>query len=340
MKGKFCSASGPVSACATVLVAAFVLALNFGPAAACETCGCGKSDHKETHAAGHTAIDVPAHKDVSGLFPNLEGWTPDPEPAVYDSETLYEYINGAADLYINYDFQELAALYYERGEDQGIVVDIYRHSTPRNAFGIYSQERPKQGDFIDIGTQGYHDTGILNFVLGDYYVKLSGYSLGEQDESLLKSIAADVADRIGGKPGFPPVVDAFPDKGKVPDSEVFVAINFMGHGFLHSAYVTDYAAGETVLKLFIMEAENEAGAQAIVDGYLALAKKKGEEISSDGGRHRFMDPYQKSKGAVNLMKKGNYVWGLISDDTALCDFYIDEMGKGLESAGLLPSGVK
>jgi hypothetical protein len=336
MKGKFYCALGWGPAFAALLVAILVLAVGCGPASACDVCGCGKSGHGHEHKGA----DAAEHKtaDPASLFPELEGWKVEPAPSVYDAETLYEYINGAADLYINYDFQELAALNYERGEDQGITIDIYRHSTPRNAFGIYSQERPGEGDFFDIGTQGYHDTGILNFVLGDYYVKLSGYYLGDNDEKTLKSVAADVAGRLEGKPGFPPAVHAFPDSGKVPYSERYVAVNFMGHGFLHSAYVTDYTVGGTDLRLFVMEAENAAEAQKIVDGYLALAEKKGEAIHSEGDSHRFLDPYQKSKGAVNLRSKDNYVWGLMSDDRAICDFYLKEMEMGLESAGLLSGG--
>lgn len=275
--------------------------------------------------------------DMVAFFPGLEGWTAEAAPSVYDSETLYEYINGAADLYINYYFQELAVLNYEKGEDQGFTIEIYRHSTPTNAFGIYSQERPSEGDFLNIGTQGYYDTGILNFVMGVYYVKLSGFYLGEDDESLLESAAKDVAGRLGADPGFPPVTGAFPDSGKVSNSEKYIAVNFMGHGFLHSAYVAEYVVGETDIELFIMETAGADEAQKIVDGYLALAEKKGEEIFADGGFHRFKDPYQGSKGAVNLMSRGNYVWGLMSDDSSACGFYLKAIEEGLERTGLLDS---
>lgn len=282
-----------------------------------------------------TGADAHKSADVSSLFPKLDGWNAEPEPSVYDSETLYEYIDGAADLYINYDFQELAALGYDKGDDRGIVIDIYRHSTPINAFGIYSQERPSKGNFIEVGTQGYQDTGILNFVLGDYYVKLSGYYLGDDDEEMLRSVAEGVAARLEGVPGFPPVIGAFPDSGKVPNSERYIAINFMGHGFLNSAYVAEYVSGETELNLFILEADDAAGAQKMVDGYLALAEKKGEEVVTEGGLHRFMDPYQKSRGRVNLASKGNYVWGLMTDEVALSKFYLEGVERGLKDAGLL-----
>ena len=265
----------------------------------------------------------------------LDGWIAEPAPSVYDSETLYEYINGAADLYINYDFQELAALNYEKGEDQGITVDIYRHSTPRNAFGIYSQERPREGAFLNIGTQGYHDTGILNFVLGRYYVKLAGFYLGDEDESLLASIAEEVAGRIEDEAGFPKPVICFPDSGRIAHTERYTAVDFLGHAFLHSAYSAEYEVKDQSLTLFILEGDDEEDAVAMTESYLDLARDKGQEITASDGYHRFKDPYYSSGGSMNLKRSGRYVWGLFSDSAPLYEFYLNEIGEALERNGLI-----
>lgn len=313
----------------SVAASAFLIAICFVAVA------CGGAGAAETLKGDSGKAATDEAMDVAGYFPDLEGWTKEGAPGIYDSETLYEYINGAADLYINFDFQELAALNYERGEDQGIIIDIYRHSTPRNAFGIYSQERRSGGAFIDIGTQGYHDTGILNFFQGNYYVKLAGFYLGEDDERLLKSVAKDVSGRLGGVSGFPKALAAFPDSGKVRNSERYVAISFMGHGFLHSAFVAGYVSGENEFRLFIIEADDKADADAMVESYLKLARDKGEAVASEGALHRFVDPYQKSRGAVNLKSRGRCVWGLLSDDTSLCDFYIRQIEGLLKKSGLL-----
>lgn len=272
---------------------------------------------------------------VEEYFPDLEGWREDESPAVYNPETLYEYIDGAADIYLNYDFRELASLYYERDENQGISVDVYRHSTRRNAFGIYSQERPRDSDFIDVGTQAYYDKGILNFYLGVYYVKIAGFSLGDEDESILESLAKRVAARLDERPGFPETLAALPDSGRIPNSEKYIAMSFMGHGFLKSAFVADYKVGDGEFDVFIIEAEDETEAQDMVKSYVELARKKGQAVDSEGSFYRFTDPYQSSKGKVNLMIEGNYVWGMLSDDASVYEYYLEEIEKGLREEELL-----
>ncbi len=272
---------------------------------------------------------------VEEYFPDLEGWREDESPAVYDPETLYEYINGAADIYLSYDFRELASLYYERGENQGIAVDVYRHSTRRNAFGIYSQERPREADFIDVGAQGYYDKGVLNFYLGVYYVKIAGFSLGDEDESILKSLAKRVAKRLDEKPGLPETLAALPDSGRVANSEKYIATSFMGHGFLKSAYVAAYKVDDREFEVFIIEAEDETEAENMVKSYVKLAMEKGQAVESEGSFYRFTDPYQSSKGKVNLAIEGAYVWGMLSDDASVYEYYLEEIGKGLKEMELL-----
>jgi hypothetical protein len=274
-------------------------------------------------------------EEAGDFFPDLSGWSKDESPRIYDSQDLYKYIDGAADLYINYEFQRLFTLSYERGEEQGITVDVYRQSTPRNGFGIYSRERPTEGKFLSIGTEGYYDQGILNYVLGDYYVKIAGYYLGDEDEALLTSLAQEVAGRLGEGPGFPKPLSCLPDSGRIAHSERYIAADFLGHAFLHSAYTADYEAGGQDLELFIIEAGDEGDALGMLESYVKLAKDKGAEVTDDEGYYRFRDPYYSSGAKVNLMQSGRYLWGLFSDSAALTGFYLDAIGAGLAKASLL-----
>ena len=141
--------------------------------------------------------------DMKGLFPDLDGWSRDGEPESYFPESLFEYINGAADVYLSYEFEELATLSYDSGEKSSLTIDIYRHGDLRNAFGIYSQEKSRSADFVSIGTEGYHDEGVLNFFHGPYYVKIMGFYLGENDKPLLTSVAQKIAGKLEGDPRFP-----------------------------------------------------------------------------------------------------------------------------------------
>src|SRR4030043_1728339 len=132
----------------------------------------------------HLIVGIIVFFGVPGLeakdfkFPEVAGWKQSGEVQTFIPKTLFEYINGAADLYITYDFQELKVAEYLNEKKASVIVDVYCHKTPIHAFGIYSQERLSNANFLDIGAQGYIEQNILNFLIGPYYVKINSYSTG------------------------------------------------------------------------------------------------------------------------------------------------------------------
>jgi hypothetical protein len=104
---------------------------------------------------------VPRVEAKDFKFPEITGWKQSGEIQTFIPKTLYEYINGAADLYLTYDFQELKVAEYQNEKKASVTIDVYRHITPIHAFGIYSQERLPNANFINVGAQGYVEEEIL-----------------------------------------------------------------------------------------------------------------------------------------------------------------------------------
>lgn len=94
-------------------------------------------------------------------FPEIAGWKNTAEIQTFIPKTLYEHINGAADLYLACDFEELKVAEYGNEKKASVIVEAYRHRTEEDAFGIYSQERLPDGNFLSIGAKGYIDQHIL-----------------------------------------------------------------------------------------------------------------------------------------------------------------------------------
>ncbi len=62
----------------------------------------------------------------------------------YAREDLWQYINGAADLFLSYGFRELIVRDLEQG-DRHVTVSVYDMGGPLDAFGVYERERPDDG---------------------------------------------------------------------------------------------------------------------------------------------------------------------------------------------------
>ena len=83
-------------------------------------------------------------------FPDVAGWKPEGGAKTYDSESLWEYINGAAELFLAYGFQELRVRDLGSGE-LVMTVSIYDQGTSLNAYGVFDTESPDDATRFAIG---------------------------------------------------------------------------------------------------------------------------------------------------------------------------------------------
>ena len=70
---------------------------------------CGSGDRPAGGGVG--LADVLPESSVTGEWRAVDG------PTSYDPETLYEYLNGGAPLYLAHGFQQLIHVRYQRGDD-------------------------------------------------------------------------------------------------------------------------------------------------------------------------------------------------------------------------------
>ncbi len=202
-------------------------------------------------------------------FPEIPGYAVTFESTVFGPSNLWEFIDGAAELFLPYGFVDLHVAYYRSPSDVEIRVEIYRHDSPAGAFGIYSQERSPGNAFVDIGLQGYTDEGTVNFLSGSCYVKLSSNA----GDSTMRHSIVDAARRIAatlGDPGFwPGALSLLPAEQRVRNSEQLIAESYLGYGFLRRAYVARYGVRGDC-EVFLIPTESEAAAAALAGELAAV----------------------------------------------------------------------
>jgi len=260
---------------------------------------------------------VPGAEAKDFRFPEIKGWKQSGEIQTFIPKTLFEYINGAADFYLVYDFQELKVAEYLNEKKASVTVEIYRHKTPTYAFGIYSQERNPKANFINVGAQGYVEEEILNFIAGPYYVKITGYKIESGAQEVLISFAKEVLENLGEKGILPARLNSFPREGKVKNSEKFIAKNFLGYAFLHSAFTADYELSGTKFKLFVIDIDRKE-CKDMIQKYLQQTKSPEKNIAE--GIYTISDPYH---GEIGFHWKGKFIWGIFNfNDYSLRSKYL------------------
>ncbi len=258
-------------------------------------------------------------------FPEITGWKQSGGIQTFTPKTLFEYIDGAADLYIIYDFQELKVAEYKNEKKASVTVEVYEHKTPTHAFGIYSQERLPNANIIDAGAQGYIENNVLNFLTGPYYVKITGYNTGAENREVLFAFAKKVFENLGRKGTLPSTLFSFPEEAKIKNSEKFINRDFLGYSFLHSAFIADYNLSGKKFRLFIIEGADQKDCGEMVEKYLQQSRTVGKNIVE--GIYTVFDPYQ---GEIEFYWRGNFIWGAVDlPDATLRSKYLKLLEVGL-----------
>jgi hypothetical protein len=277
--------------------------------------------------------------DMEKLFPEIKGFLLQGKVNIYDPENLYQYIDGAAELYLAYQCKQLGVLTYQNPQEQSINIEIYCFNGPDHAFGLYTQERSGYvGNFIDIGSQGYYEQGMLNFYKGAYYVKMMSYQISD-DESLMVNTGRLVADRLQGKAGLPVIMNSFPKIARTVNSERFIAKNFLGYDFFSDVFTVDYpipGVAYSSFTLFVITGQDEKQSKERLKEYLS---SRVDEIQKEKV-YSVNDPYY---GNIDLILKGNDIWGMYgfnNNDDLRKQFwqYLDVCIKGDKSKTNIAKG--
>ena len=259
------------------------------------------------------AAIVPLGRAATAVEPQLQKFVAAPLPANtaaeeapswYKPDSLYQYIDGGADVYLLYDFQTLLHQNFKNGHAE-VTVDIYDMRNLEDAYGIYAAERSPSYKFVAIGIEAYRSKGILNFVQDRYYIKLQGS--GANPDPLLDQFARLVSQRIGGARTAPAIFRQFPRENRVPHSEQYMRKDPLGHAFLAPAYAATYGSGAQQSKLLISVASDPAAAKSRLDQLAAHFRQSGECTSAPELGHNGIRAKNSFEGRILAVTQTHYL---------------------------------
>jgi hypothetical protein len=192
--------------------------------------GCASEDAAieppSTPAAGD-ADQSPEHRtDLLDCLPDpakLGTWAPAGAPDCYVGEDLFIYINGGAEIYHEYGFEQVLVQRFESPPDRTITLEIFRMSGSDAAFGIYSFKRGARGDARAFGDGGILESYYLNFWKDDLLVTLIGQDDSPATREGLELIAGAVDARIARSGNPPRLVELLPEAGLIEQRSRYLA---------------------------------------------------------------------------------------------------------------------
>ncbi len=224
-------------------------------------------------------------------------WARQDAPERYDRETIFDYIDGAGEVYRSYGFSNVFIARYARAGTPEISLELFDMGTPEDAYGVFSYAREQEEPGIG---GGFERKGrVLCFWQDRFYVCVAADDGSEDSQTLLEDFARVFSQQLPASVARPAMVDLLPSEGLVAHSDRF----FHLHQSLNYHY---YVARENVLNL---TSETDAVLARYAPGstYLVIVRY-GSEADAVGAHASFREQYlQDSTNEAVAIESDKYV---------------------------------
>ncbi len=175
----------------------------------------------------------------------IHGWRAEGKDEFYNPETIFDYIDGAGEVYRAYNFQNLVARRYLKEEKPNLIADFFDMGSSADAFGVFTHDL--EGEALHIGQGAVYKGGLLSFWKDRYFVSL--YAEAETAETKPALLAMGEA-----------IASAIPQGGKKPDLLSCVPNNFDRETarYFHNHLILNYHFFVSTENFLLLDQKTEA----------------------------------------------------------------------------------
>ena len=245
-------------------------------------------------ACGVLAAAAQAPAPSCNLVP---GWTQAGEARSYESQNLFEYMDGNAEGYLIYGFLKMQGVTCKKGEVT-FVIDLSDFGDADSAYGMFTANVDGRVPTQKIGMNGQIVPRRAFFVKGRYYLEIGANPEGDHTPAL-QAWTASFEKIVPGSTSLPASLAWFPTEQRqglrlVPESVLGIRI-------LKRGYAAQYDYG----KAFVVLEDTPQSAAGIME---KLRKRFGETTPATVADEAFQTTDQ-YLGRLCVFRKGRYIGG-------------------------------
>jgi hypothetical protein len=220
----------------------------------------------------------------------VRGWTAEPQDRFFDKDTIFDYIDGAGEVYRAYNMRRCLSRRYNSPKGPPIVVDIFDMGSSRDAFGVFTHDQ--DGERVELGQGALYRSGWLNFWKDRFFISIFMEEETADAKKAVWDLGRLLASFIPARGAEPKILLQLPLEGLQPRSVRYLHDhnllnyhfylsdeNILGLGPQTDVALAEYQRqGETAILLLVMypNPENAAkGLAALRRHYLPEAKSTG-----------------------------------------------------------------
>lgn len=240
----------------------------------------------------------------------------------YDADTLFEKINGKADLYLSHGFVELLCQRFVLPDDAEAWFEVYAYQMASGpaAFGVYSQQQRPEAQSLAFTRFGY-ETGDAVFICqGPYYLEIRGATLADALMPAMLAFAERFVGAVATDPDLEEMLTWLPQANRAEGSLRYYVGDAFGQAFLTDVLAARYQTDAGELLAFVTRRPNEADAAQLIEEYARA-------LASTGARR--VEAPQAPPGAIVFD-----FYGVVDAAAATGSYVVGTPGAGDRAAAL------
>jgi hypothetical protein len=234
----------------------------------------------------------------------IDGWIWDKEDKAFDRKTLFNHIDGAAEVYLAYNFQQASVHRYLKTGHPDIVAEVYKMGSSEDAFGVFSLER--QDPEAGIGQGSEFGGGLLRFWKGRYFVSVLGEGEGKEIDAAVLSFGRKLESSIRETGPPPQILRYLPKLPSLPpyDKLCFVHSPILLNRCFFLAHDNILKLGSDVHALLARYPQGNKKVRVLIVGYPSEASARSAMVS-------FKSAYMPESGENNTVRTEDNTWTII-----------------------------
>ncbi len=178
---------------------------------------------------------------LHAALPNqIKGWIAEPEDRFFDDETIFDYIDGAGEVYRAYNMRKCLSRRYTTPKGPPIALDIFEMASSEDAFGVFTHDQ--DGEALDVGQGALYRSGWLSFWKDRFFVSIYAEEETALAVKAVKELGKVVASLITAQGPKPRILLQLPPEGLQPRS-----VRYLHHHIVLNYHF--YLADENILNL-------------------------------------------------------------------------------------------
>lgn len=248
----------------------------------------------------------------------MPGWRATGDPKEFSPDTIYDHINGEAEIYYPYGLRRALTNTYSDGKDS-IVADVYEMGSLLDAFGIFSNYRSARSRPLDMGAEGFVDDYQIMFYKDRFFVRITVVGDPDSSAEALRTCAARIDKNLPGHDRRPVELNSLDVSGVKAASVRYIAESVLGYPFFPRGFVAECDHDGRTVRVFVIQTDGDDASAEAMEQYADFLSKAGATAARDGDVLTADDPMYRG---VYLRRKGRVIVGAVNLDSPLS-------GKGL-----------